>query len=72
MSIARRPGGLSMYDRRGTYLVMCGRFASFLPAENHRADRHGEPLPNLEPSWNVGTSRTRLLAVVVRLIVVMS
>ena len=43
---------------------MCGRYASFLPAEAmRRTFRTVNPLPNLEPSWNVAP---RQLAPVVR------
>jgi putative SOS response-associated peptidase YedK len=39
-----------MHDRRS----MCGRYASFLPAEAMaRIFRTVNPLPNLAPSWNV-------------------
>jgi putative SOS response-associated peptidase YedK len=44
---------------------MCGRYASFLPAEAlRRTFRTVNPLPNLEPSWNVAP--TQLAPVVLR------
>lgn len=37
---------------------MCGRFASFLPPGGHQADlSDGEPLPDLNPSWNLAPSQ---------------
>jgi putative SOS response-associated peptidase YedK len=37
---------------------MCGRYASFLPAEAlRRTFRTVNPLPNLEPSWNIAPTQ---------------
>jgi putative SOS response-associated peptidase YedK len=41
-----------------TFADMCGRYASFLPAEAmRRTFRTVNPLPNLEPSWSVAPTQ---------------
>jgi putative SOS response-associated peptidase YedK len=46
-------------DRCGNYpRHMCGRYASFLPAEaNARIFGTVNPLPDLAPSWNVAPTQ---------------
>jgi putative SOS response-associated peptidase YedK len=50
---------LSLLIRAATIPPMSGRYASFLPAEAvRRTFRTVNPLPNLEPSWNVAPTQT--------------
>jgi putative SOS response-associated peptidase YedK len=51
-------GCLPIQDWRGTYPFMCGRYASFLPAEAlARIFGTVNPLPNLERTWNMAPTR---------------
>ena len=51
-------GCLPIQDWRGTYPFMCGRYASFLPAEAlARIFGTVNPLPNLETTWNMAPTR---------------
>jgi putative SOS response-associated peptidase YedK len=37
---------------------MCGRYASFIPADRlHRLFRTANPMPNLQPTWNMAPTR---------------
>ena len=39
---------------------MCGRYASFIPADRlHRLFRTVNPMPNLQPTWNMAPTRMR-------------
>jgi putative SOS response-associated peptidase YedK len=49
---------LAVLDGRGNYPAMCGRYASFLPAEAlARIFGTVNPLPNLETTWNMAPTR---------------
>ncbi len=66
-SLVTTPGGWAGWLRRSasladsvspTFPIMCGRYASFLPTEAiRRTFRTVNPLPNLEPSWNVAPTQ---------------
>jgi hypothetical protein len=59
LSDASRANALAHPDRVGdNYPVMCGRYASFLPAEAlARIFGTRNPLPNLAPSWNIAPTQ---------------